>query len=67
LAAGLLGRAFGFFGKEAPLNPSRLAFFLHPKPLRIDKAKAELGYDPAIGFEEGMARTVAWARENGWL
>jgi len=67
LAAGLLGGAFGFFGKEAPLNPSRLAFFLHPKPLRIDKAKAELGYDPAIGFEEGMARTVAWARKNGWL
>lgn len=67
LAAGLLGGAFGLFGREAPLNPSRLAFFLHPKPLRIAKARAELGYDPTINFSDGIAGTVAWARKNGWL
>lgn len=66
-AAWALGKAFGAVGREAPLNPSRLAFFLHPKPLRIDKARAELGFEPQVSFREGMALTVAWCRANGWL
>jgi len=67
LAAWMLGGMFGFFGREAPLNPSRLAFFLHPKPLAIDKARKELGYSPATSFREGMAKAVAWYRDAGWL
>jgi nucleoside-diphosphate-sugar epimerase len=66
-AAWSLGRLFLMFGKEAPLNPSRLAFFVHPKPLRIDKAVRDLGYAPAWNFSEGMAATVAWYRAGGWL
>ncbi|MDD8025197.1 MAG: NAD-dependent epimerase/dehydratase family protein [Acidobacteriota bacterium] len=66
-AAWAMGQAFGLAGREAPLNPSRLAFFLHPKPLRIDKARADLGYAPKIGFRDGITRTVAWCRQNGWL
>ncbi|MCX6561106.1 MAG: NAD-dependent epimerase/dehydratase family protein [Candidatus Aminicenantes bacterium] len=66
-AAWVLGKAFGAVGREAPLNPSRLAFFLHPKPLRIDKARTELGFKPEIGFKDGMARTIAWCRAYGWL
>lgn len=66
-AAWALGKAFGAIGREAPLNPSRLAFFLHPKPLRIDKAAAELGFAPRIGFRDGLAQTIAWYRQNGWL
>ena len=62
-----LGKAFGVLGREAPLNPSRLAFFLHPKPLCIDKARRELGFEPKIGLADGMAATVAWARASGWL
>ncbi len=66
-AAWALAKAFGAVGREAPLNPSRLAFFLHPKPLRIDKARSELGFEPQVGFRDGMSRTVAWCRQNGWL
>lgn len=66
-AAWALGKAFGAIGREAPLNPSRLAFFLHPKPLRIDKAAAELGFAPQVGFRDGLARTIAWYRQNNWL
>lgn len=66
-AGAMLGKLFGFFGKEAPLNPSRLAFFVHPKGLKIDKARAELGFEPKVDFAEGMARAVAWYREAGWL
>jgi len=66
-AAWLMGRAFSLAKKESPLSPSRLAFFIHPKPLCIDKAVRELDYAPHINFEEGMRETVRWYRENGWL
>jgi nucleoside-diphosphate-sugar epimerase len=65
--AWLMDRAFSLAKKESPLSPSRLAFFIHPKPLGIDKAVGELDYAPRIGFEEGIRQTVRWYRENGWL
>lgn len=30
------------------------------------RARAELGYAPAVSFNEGMRRAVAWARFAGW-
>jgi len=66
-AARVLGAAFAAIGREAPLNPSRLAFFVHPKPLDIRKAAAELGYAPAWDFKRGAAATVAWYRTQGWM
>ncbi len=67
LAAAMMGGVFGLIGKEAPLNPSRLAFFLHPKPLAIIKARADLGFAPETEFAAGMAVTVAWGRQAGWI
>lgn len=33
----------------------------------IEKARMLLGYDPAIPTAEGLARTAAWYRQEGWL
>jgi dihydroflavonol-4-reductase len=66
-AGAVLGKLFGLFGREAPLNPSRLAFFVHSKGLKIDKARKELGFEPKVDFTEGLARAMAWYREAGWL
>lgn len=66
-AAWCLDKGFRVFGKEAPLTPSKLAFFIHPKPLSIMKAQQELGYAPQIRFKDGIAQTVAWYRKQGWL
>jgi nucleoside-diphosphate-sugar epimerase len=66
-AAWGLGKVFSIAGEEAPLTPSRLAFFVHPKPLSIKKAAADLGYVPAWDFRRGAAAAVAWYRANGWL
>jgi UDP-glucose 4-epimerase len=30
------------------------------------KAHGELGWSPGVGIEEGIRRTVAWARDNPW-
>ena len=67
LAAWALEKAFAPLGKEAPLNPSRLAFFLDPKALSNAKARRELGFRPEVDFRTGVARAVAWYREQGWL
>ena len=67
LAAWALEKAFAPFGREAPLNRSRLAFFLDAKPLSNAKARRELGFEPKVDFRTGAARAVAWYREQGWL
>jgi dTDP-glucose 4,6-dehydratase len=34
--------------------------------LSSDKLRAELGWEPRMGFDEGLAETVAWYRDNEW-
>lgn len=67
LAAFLIESAYAPWRKEAPFNRSKLAFFVHSKPLSIGKARRDLGFAPAVDFRSGMERTVAWYRNQGWL
>ncbi|MGD8537095.1 MAG: NAD-dependent epimerase/dehydratase family protein [Candidatus Aminicenantes bacterium] len=67
MAASVLERTFALFKKEAPLTRGRLSFFIHPKPLAIQKAKQELGYSPKISFAEGILQTVEWSKAHNWL
>lgn len=52
---------------EPPLHRRRVRFFRNNRAFSIDKARRLLGYEPAVDLEEGMRRTVAWYRENGYL
>jgi len=63
----ILEKTFGLVKKEMPLNRGKLSFFLDPKAMSSARAKKELGFAPAIDFKTGIARAVAWYRENGWL
>ncbi len=59
-------------GILAALNkPESLIHYVKDRPghdrryaIDFSKAERELGFKPAVGFEEGIARTVAWYREN---
>jgi nucleoside-diphosphate-sugar epimerase len=42
-------------------------FRFNPSQFSVAKAQRLLGYAPAVDFEEGMRRTEAWLRENGYL
>ncbi len=33
----------------------------------IERARADLGYDPRVGIEEGMRAAIAWCRDRGLL
>jgi nucleoside-diphosphate-sugar epimerase len=32
-----------------------------------DKLRTRLGWSAKVGYEEGVRRTFAWYRSNGWL
>jgi dihydroflavonol-4-reductase len=66
-AALFLETAFAPLRREPPLSRSKLSFFIHSKPMSIDKARRDLGYAPEVSFKIGMEKAVAWYREHGWL
>lgn len=67
IAASALEKTFAVIKKEAPLTRGKLSFFIHPKPLAIQKARQELGYAPKISFADGILQTVEWSKAHNWL
>ncbi|MGE5199473.1 MAG: NAD-dependent epimerase/dehydratase family protein [Rhodospirillaceae bacterium] len=55
------------FGIEPPLYRRRVDFFTKSRAFDISRARAELGFAPAVGLDDGIRRTLAWYREQGWL
>lgn len=53
-----------FTGKEPRITRYGLGFFAYRQTLDISQAKAVLGWQPKIGFDEGLART--FAAGNPW-
>jgi nucleoside-diphosphate-sugar epimerase len=51
-------------GRRPWLTPAQFKFLLLNLDFSIDRAKRELGYDPRVGFDEGLRQTMAWYREN---
>lgn len=55
------------FGIEPPLYRRRVDFFTKSRAFDISRARQELGYAPTVGLREGIRRTLAWYRQEGWL
>jgi nucleoside-diphosphate-sugar epimerase len=60
----LLGRMGGW---APPLSRTGVAFFSEDALFSSKKATDELGYTPKYDLAEGVARTIAWYRQRGWL
>ncbi len=54
-------------GIEPPLYRRRVDFFTKSRAFRIDRARRELGFVPAVGLRDGVRRSLAWYKERGWL
>ncbi|QDT38629.1 NAD-dependent epimerase/dehydratase family protein [Stratiformator vulcanicus] len=65
LAKGMEG-AWRLLGKkEAPLlSLAKYKFLGLNLDFSIEKAKSQLGYAPAVEFEQGMRETIAWFRDQ---
>lgn len=55
------------FGIEPPLYRRRVDFFTKSRAFDITRARRELGFEPRVTLREGIARTLAWYRKQGWL
>ncbi len=54
-------------GVQPPLTPGRVRFLTENRGVSIEKARRELGYEPAYSLEAGLRETVAWYRRHGYL
>ncbi|MGH9309888.1 MAG: NAD-dependent epimerase/dehydratase family protein [Vicinamibacterales bacterium] len=54
-------------GIEPPLYRRRVDFFTKSRAFDITRARTELGYAPAVSLRDGIARTLAWYRREGWI
>lgn len=55
------------FGITPPIFPRRVDWYRQNRAFRIEKAKEQLGYRPRVGLDEGLAKTAAWYRAEGYL
>jgi nucleoside-diphosphate-sugar epimerase len=67
IAAFLMETAARKMGDAKPprLTQARLKFLGLNLDFSIDRARRELGYAPQVGFDEGLARTLAWFKGSG--
>ena len=52
---------------EPPIYRRRVDFFTKSRAFDITRARTEIGYAPATGLRDGLAGTLRWYREHGWL
>jgi nucleoside-diphosphate-sugar epimerase len=55
------------FGIEPPLYRRRVDFFTKSRAFDISRAREELGYAPRVSLQDGIHRTMAWYRAEGWI
>jgi UDP-glucose 4-epimerase len=56
-----------FFRKPGFVTKSRIDFLSLDHSCKIEKAEKLLNYKPRISLEEGIDRTIRWAKEEGYL
>jgi dihydroflavonol-4-reductase len=54
-------------GIAPPIYRRRVDFFTKSRAFDITRARTEIGYAPAVGLRDGIARTLEWYRTQGWL
>jgi 2-alkyl-3-oxoalkanoate reductase len=54
-------------GITPPIFPRRVDWYRQNRAFDISKACKDLGYNPAIGIDEGLRRTAEWYRNNGYI
>jgi len=60
--------SFGaLFDIHVPLTKSRILALSKCWGMDISKARRDIGYHPQVDLSEGVARTIAWYKKEGWL
>ncbi|KWU43747.1 3-beta hydroxysteroid dehydrogenase/isomerase [Rhodotorula sp. JG-1b] len=62
--AALAEGVMGLLGKTPNMTQGKVVYSTVNRFYNIEKARRFLGYEPIVGFEEGVKRAVAWYKEN---
>ena len=54
-------------GARNEVTPATVDYMMRRGTYSIARARAELGYQPQIGLDEGMRRTEAWLRAEQFV
>lgn len=68
VALAMAGAGDAFYrvrGQPSEANPGAVRYLTRRGRISIERARTVLGYEPAVGLEEGMERTRAWAAGEG--
>ena len=65
LAGDLCERLCRPFGIHPPIYRRRIEFFVNNRAYDTSKAQSRLGFAPKVGLDDGLARTLAWYRQQG--
>jgi nucleoside-diphosphate-sugar epimerase len=55
------------FGVEPPLHRRRVSFFQNNRAFSIKKAKKILKFEPKVELRNGIKKTIAWYKSQGFL
>jgi len=68
MAAGaILELAYKPLGTDPPLTRARVRTMTQNRVYAIDRAERLLGFKPEVSLDQGLRRTVAWYRSQGFL
>jgi nucleoside-diphosphate-sugar epimerase len=65
LAAYPIEWLFALWRGNPPLDHRKVDFFIVNRAYSIQRARDELGWVPKMKFSDGIAKTIAWYRDNG--
>ena len=65
--AAATARALRLAGRETEVTPNAVRYLARSGTYSIAKARTMLGYEPAVGLDEGLERSRAWAASEGLL
>ena len=65
LAGDLCERICRPLGISPPIYRRRIEFFVNNRAYDTTKARTKLGFSPQVSLDEGLARTLAWYRQQG--
>jgi dihydroflavonol-4-reductase len=57
----------GLFGTVLPIKARNLKSISAGRRLSIEKAKRDMGFEPDVGLEEGIRRTIEWYKKENLL
>jgi nucleoside-diphosphate-sugar epimerase len=63
----LMEKAFALAGRQPPFSTRSIKFFTDNSSFSIGKSRELLGFDPSVHLDDGLKRTLSYARQRGLI